>query len=566
MSTSSLSASRSRIRRAVNFQTVSNIITFDLKHEEPHDDIAFELDIGSHPMSVRVFFVPKNFAPEKKGSEYEATHESGSSNSAGAESPALSKARSQFQSLSGLGPAGTGTAGVTFYANDTAQQRICDYRHILRVRGRSDTRPRSPGEINATDPLLTLASTRGKLYMAISSTEPIINQQLVCYLDPPHTTVPDHMDSFVSIWQVAQSYVVSSRNQAAVVERLRVKQHLMDDAGALRDETTGATPLHILCENAGDPALAKLLLGTHWRALGVELQDCKGETALLKLLQRPVVHNVDGPWHNRAHALLELLVRFGGASLCAQSGTTGDTPLHLCMRYHSYGGKLLPLLLQLGGGHATIQAVRNNRGVTAEGELSAPSAVEEEASAGAKACTDSMKANSSPSRAGRLAALQSFMKSGKDEALRLLQKCDKELLQEARPQNLAKMRGLPLYRGPTSDGGQVHHSATPEALRVPPPDLVDFADPMSASHNQYDDVKRPVIKAKLAKLVFEKYADKDGQYMSRNSLLTAVLSYDMIGLPENVLDSIIDSIGICSDGRVNLDEFTLVLLKLQSRG
>ncbi len=72
----------------------------------------------------------------------------------------------------------------------------------------------------------------------------------------------------------------------------------------------------------------------------------------------------------------------------------------------------------------------------------------------------------------------------------------------------------------------------------------------------------------LAKLIFEKFEDsvKHKGYMSRNALLSAISSYDLIGLPDSTVDRVIDSLGICSDGLVNLEEFTLVLLKLQARG
>ncbi len=573
----SASVGRQRLRRAANFQTTSNTITFDIKHELA-GDLLFELDIGQHPMSLRVFLVGKSYAD--RGDAPTASAASVNAN----DSAPLAKARATFQTLAGLGPAGTGTAGVTFYASDSAEQRICDYRHQVRVRGKSDTRPRAPGEINPSDPLLTLASIRSKVYFALSATEPVIDQQLVCYLDPPRLTVPDELDSFHSIWQVAAHYVVSATNQAAVVERLRVKQHLMDDPAALRDAKTGQTPLHVLCENAGDPALAKLLLGTCWKALDPNIVDNDGETAVLKLLQRPAVHDVDGPWHNRACTLLELFVNFGGAALQAQSGATGDTPLHLCMRYHCYGGRLLPLLLSLGGAHATIQAMRNNKGVTPEGELSAstasasdaasspekkPAGADDDASSGA--VQKPAAAEATPLRA-RFSALQGFKKSGKDEALRLLSSCDKEKQQQQRATNLLKMRGLPLYRGSGESTSAQAYAAVPASLREPPPELVEFEEPDLAQSpggsNGRSYARRPVIKAKLAKLIFEKFEDPMNHkgYMSRNALLSAISSYDLIGLPLSTVDRVIDSLGICSDGLVNLEEFTLVLLKLQARG
>jgi Ca2+-binding EF-hand superfamily protein len=86
--------------------------------------------------------------------------------------------------------------------------------------------------------------------------------------------------------------------------------------------------------------------------------------------------------------------------------------------------------------------------------------------------------------------------------------------------------------------------------------------------NQIDEtgVRRPIVRAKLAKVIFDKYdTDQDG-FISRNALLHAIHSYDSMGLPQQAIDTVVESIGICSDGKVNIEEFALILLKLQSRG
>ena len=719
--------------RQTNFQTTSNIITFDITREEAHKDVTFELTIGHHPMSVRVFLLERgdgyvhynnnnnniNNSTSLVGSgshlfsgSGSTTFHSGSTGIGPSEqqqqpqrSEAVTKALSQFAAMNrGFSItakdllassssqnnnntiAAINTSGIMFYANDTPEQRICDYRHQVRVRSRSDTTTtRGPGEIFSTDPLVQLSAANGKLYMAMHCVEAISNVSLVCYLDPPRTSVADKEDDFHSIWRVATNYVVSPANQAAVVQKLRVKQHLMDDHDALRDVITGMTPLHIIGATAGDPAFAKLLLSTGWKAFDPDLLDeepqqnkkkknnnsvpddvnaameeethhiddnrnsiGKGETPLIKLLQRPAVHDPDGPWHNRTVTLMEVFIKFAGASLGIQSSATGDTATHLAVRHHAYGGKILPFLLSVGGGHATILAMRNNKGLTPEEELTTTTT----SSSPSKTTTTSSTPSSS-------SGLQKFLKSGKDEALKLLQKCDKELVQE-RAQNRFKVRGLPLYQGRSYGGGgggaedsimkniasrksrQDNHDHgqqqqekrspsrqmkistdiliggngneyQPDSLKQPAPDLVVWDNELSkterkieeeggdqnsnnddennnedntsssvdtptsstttSNHRSYrddddtgDGIRRPIVRAKLARLVFNKYdSDQDG-FISRNALLHALHSYDSIGLPQQAVDSVVESIGICSDGRVNFDEFALILLKLQSRG
>lgn len=656
--------------RQTNFQTTSNIITFDIVHEEAHKDITFELTIGQHPMSVRIFLVergdgyyhntnsllrPSSSASSSSSSSLNINNNSNTidKNSSidhvdpsSSRSEAVTKALSQFAAMnrgfsitakhlltssasSSANVAAINTSGIIFYANDSPEQRICDYRHQVRVRSKSDTTAtRGPGEIYSGDPLVQLSAISGKLYMAMSCVEDISMVALVCYLDPPRTTVTDKDDDFHSIWRVSSNYVVSPSNQAAVVQKLRVKQHLMDDYNALRDPVTGMTPLHVIGAHAGDPAFAKLLLTTGWKAFDPDLLDevanngsddggggGKGDTPIIKLLQRPAVHDPDGPWHNRTVALLDIFVKFAGASLGIQSKSTGDTATHLAVRHHAYGGKILPFILSVGGGHATILSMRNNKGLTPEEELTGPSQQQND---------DMIDQNK------RTGSLQNFVKSGKDEAVKLLHKCDKEMLQE-RAQNRLKVRGLPLYQGKSygnaDDGGgmmsyfssgskrspssrvtttpnskrgntddqqqqQENHKTTtmmmigggiynnnseyqPESLKQPAPDLVVWDNELTKADRRFDaddtnpssdGIRRPVVRAKLVKLIFSKYdTDEDG-FISRNALLHAIHSYDSIGLPQEAVDSVIESIGICTDGRVNLDEFALILLKLQNRG
>jgi hypothetical protein len=330
-------------------------------------------------------------------------------------------------------------------------------------------------------------------------------------------TITDY-EHFFNPWRIARMYNVTPENYALVVRWLtKNRTALVLGTVKLENPSNGCNLLHTLCASCGDPRLAKLLVSNCSRFVSAGHEAHDGSTPLHHLLAVPGVCNPRDPRYNRCMELVDLLVTRCAAPLDKQ-GADGSTLLHLACRGHRMDSKVLPTLLEAGGG--LFLGARDEDGLTA-------AQVAEDPASGLL-----------PSEVVQV---------------------QKHL---ARPVMPLIVRTLPAIDRLPVVSDREEPSGGDDLTAPCPPDPFESAGANS-------DAPQRSLRLSQAKLEAEfRTHDTNGNgWLSSSELRRVYHRYDQFGVvtTDSEMDALVDSLGIAQDGKVTFDEFVLLVLKMTRR-